>query len=214
MLSHTSPHNRLRGGEETALFSGFFCWNTTLALKKSVQKSHLLVPPVLLCRSREEDYFWQASLPLPSCFSLWAGLCHTDRFVSEVFTGNAYVKVNIKCCQRASVVSEGAPVTGSRTAGERERAYPSSQDWVHLWGGHLNCRQVDKAVLLTWQELLTVPGGKPIKSYFMSIRVWSNSIRNWEEAMVGDKHYSVCHLWAFGGAASTEALKLWLQSIS
>lgn len=37
MLSHISPHNRLRGEEETAFFSDFFSWNSTLALKKGAE---------------------------------------------------------------------------------------------------------------------------------------------------------------------------------
>lgn len=31
------------------------------------------------------------------------------------------MKVNVMCCQRASVVSEGTPVTEFHTAGERKR---------------------------------------------------------------------------------------------
>lgn len=110
MLRHTSPHNRLWGGEETALFSGFFCWNSTLALKKGAEITLACASSPPLQIEGGGLFLAGISLSVPSCFLLWAGLRHTDRLVSEVFTGNADVKVDVECCQRASVVSEEAPV--------------------------------------------------------------------------------------------------------
>lgn len=202
MLRHTSPHNRLRGGEETAIFSGFFCWNPTLALKKGAEITLACASsPPSADRGRRIIFGRHLSLRLP---------------VSHCEPGSAtQTGLCLKCLQETLMwKSTSNAVKGllwlvkehlwqNFTQLEREREYLSSQAWVHLWGWHPNYWQVDRAMLLTSQNLLNVSGGKPvetIKSYFRSIRVWNNSIRYWKAAMVGDKHYSELHLWAFAHA--------------